>query len=566
MSRILAVGLGALLLSRAAGAQPPPQPPADTAQPIVKSVRFEGVTLFRPSRLLDELNLREGEPLPHPPAELAERLERLYHEEEYSYASVKSSFDETSATLTLTVDEGRIDDIEFEGVDESLARTLLDRFDVRVGDIFNKRDVGRALSRVLAPTHGAIERSSSWVPAPQFHDERDWERRQEGEPIQLVPEGGRRVLVVHLRPRVGRFDLNWGTDGREDWFTPVDGLGLALGFTGTVFDSRGFNHTVITGFASYKFARDELGYAVGFERPLFTGPRLFVGAELHDLTASDDAWRLSRDEQSLVALGFKNTFRDYYNRRGVQAHAALRVTPQHEILAAFRHEHHDPLLNETNYSFFRDEATYRENAAVDAGVLRALVLGYAFDSRTFERASLGRTYRRHQRDDLFGSRGGVLPGYRIEWTSEIASPGAFGGDFDFGRHIFNARAYTQPSPHQYVNARFLGGFSNGTLPAQRVFALGGIGSVRGYRFKEARGEGMALVNLEYKVDLGSRTVKGVGFFDAGRVAQPLGGSTTDWLKGIGVGVELGSMQVGFGWRLDDIPRSLQVLVRFNPLF
>lgn len=555
--------LTAVLLTVAAPVygQSPAQPPSEPL-PTLRDVRFEGLSAFGVADLMDDLDLRRGQPLPHPPATIAERLERHYREEEYSYASVKAAFDAPSGTLTLTIDEGRIDAIEFEGVDESLARRLLDRFDVHPGDIFNRRDVRRALRRTLAPTHGAIETATGEAATEPDEVQPDRERN----PIALVPENGRRVLVVRLHPRVGRFDLNWGTDSREDWFSPVDGFNPALGFTGTVFDSNGFNHTVITGFLSYKFARDEVGYAVGFERPLFAGPQLYVGAEVHDLTASDDVWRLSRDEQSLVALGFKNTFRDYYDRRGVQAHAALRVAPQHEFFFAYRREHHEALANETNYSFFRDDETYRPNQSIQTGVVGALLLGYTFESRTFDRATLARTYRRHQVDDLYGSWGGSAPGYRVEWRSEIASPDTFGGDFDFRRHILNARAYTHPTPHQYVNARFIAGFGEGTIPSQRIFALGGIGSVRGYAFKQVRGERMTLLNVEYKAALGSRSFKGVAFFDAGRVTRPLAGSSDDWLKGVGLGIEIGSAQIGFGWRLDDIPKSLQVLVRFSPLF
>jgi hypothetical protein len=51
----------------------------------------------------------------------------------------------------------------------------------------------------------------------------------------------------------------------------------------------------------------------------------------------------------------------------------------------------------------------------------------------------------------------------------------------------------------------------------------------------------------------------------GRISNPLPGSR-EWLKGIGVGVGVGDLRIDFGWRADDIPKSLQVLVRFGPTF
>ena len=41
----------------------------------------------------------------------------------------------------------------------------------------------------------------------------------------------------------------------------------ALGFTTTIFDHGKFNHTIIDGYASYKFGRDNPGYSLGIERP-----------------------------------------------------------------------------------------------------------------------------------------------------------------------------------------------------------------------------------------------------------------------------------------------------------
>jgi outer membrane translocation and assembly module TamA len=122
------------------------------------------------------------------------------------------------------------------------------------------------------------------------------------------------------------------------------------------------------------------------------------------------------------------------------------------------------------------------------------------------------------------------------------------------------------SPHQYFNARLIGGVSDGDLPPQRQFGLGGIGSVHGYRFKESLGERMLLANLEYQVDMGSRNFRGLAFFDTGRVWHPIDNTRDDWLNGIGLGVELGDVRVEFGWRLDDIPSSLQVLVRLRQTF
>jgi outer membrane protein assembly factor BamA len=61
-------------------------------------------------------------------------------------------------------------------------------------------------------------------------------------------------------------------------------------------------------------------------------------------------------------------------------------------------------------------------------------------------------------------------------------------------------------------------------------------------------------------------LRGLLFFDAGRIYDPAPGSRTDWLHGVGVGLQTGPLRVEFGFRLDDIPESRQVLVRLGSTF
>jgi len=134
----------------------------------------------------------------------------------------------------------------------------------------------------------------------------------------------------------------------------------------------------------------------------------------------------------------------------------------------------------------------------------------------------------------------------------------------------SGRARLLLSPHQDFGVRAIGGWSGGVLPPQRQFAVGGIGSVHGYEFKEQVGDTLALLNLEY--GLGWRTAfQVVGFFDVGRTtsrAVPLAPAvrSDEWLEGVGIGIGLAGARIDFGYKLNDIPGSLQVLLRFGRTF
>lgn len=547
--RVLILPLLALLtVPSAAAAQTPPTSARGMQGPPLATLTLEGASVYSREDVLWLLRLREGAALPSPPAEVAQSLKERYERDGYTEAQVTADY--RDGTLTLRVDEGRIDDVEIGGLSEKAAARLRGELGIRPGDVYNKRTVGQTVHRMVERSGGAIATRGDVV---------------------LEPRSGRNVLTVPLRWNRTHTSITSGTGRREDFYSPVDALVPAIGFTSTIFDHRDFNHTFVDGSVSYKFGRDTPGYSLGVERPLFKGPRLFLGAEIHDVTATDDHWRLSPLEQSLVSLGFKNSFRDYYRRRGVQAFSVFQIGPHNAFSAMLRWDRHEPLANGTDFSFFRDDQAFRPNPLVQDQRVHALILGYAFDTRATSGPGQVVTYERHLADDLFGFGRNQQPGLRLEWRSEIAGR-ELGGDARFERHIVDTRGYLSFSPRQLWSARSLLGFSNGTLPIERRFAIGGIGSVHGYRFKEASGDGMALFNTEYRVDLttprrGGAAVLAVhGFYDVGKITGPFNGSRTDWLQGIGVGLSLSSVRIDFGFRADDIPRSRQILVRLGPTF
>ena len=539
--------VGALLLTMAAApahAQEPSSSQTESAQPVLSDIRIQGITIYTPEDVRARHRLVAGERLPAAPEEIAKAIQRRYTEDGYTFAEVTAAIG-AAGLLTIEVDEGEIDAVEFRGVGARIDERLRETFAVQPGEVFNRPQANRALLHALETMQGVVVRDPDRV-------------------FTLRRDSGRRVLEVNLRTRTDRSNPFVGTQGREDWYSPVDGFNPAVGFQTTVFNADTFNHVYASAWVSYKIAAERAGYAAGFEGPFFQDGVLQLGASLQDLTASDDRWRLSGVEQSLVAFTFRNTFRDYYRRKGWQVHAAIRPFAQHEWLVAWRDESHGALTNETGYGLFRDDHPFRLNTAADAGDLRALLLGYTLDTRGLTRESPGERYRRHQLDDLFQSFSDRDHGLRIEWRSELA-PAAFEHDFDFSRHVLNARGWLETSPGRTWSGRAIVGVSNGVLPPQRVFGVGGIGTVHGYAFKESVGERMLLLNGEFRQRFGRSGLSGLAFVDAGRVYRPLPGSPDEWLNGVGLGLEFGrDARVEFGWRLDDVPNSLQVLFRLNP--
>ena len=540
----------------------------------VREINITGAREISSQAVRDALHVVVGEPLADTPERIGEAVARQYREEGYTFARVKTAFDAASGRLDLDIDEGVIDHVVFQGIDEKLAATFANDFALRAGDVFNRRRARQALDVLLRQTRGAV--SPGRARAQTFTDSDDVSRRHGV--FDLIENNGERTLLVGLHEPPGRFRILPDPGEREDWFSGVDGFVPSLGMGIAVFDHDRFNHTFVAGHLSYKLASERTGYALGFERPLFGARKLYVGGELHDLTASDDQWQLSSLEASLAAAGPRRSYRDYYGRRGVQINAALRLHPQVEAFFAWRGERQEPLRTTSDFSLWNGDEAFRPNTMAQNGRLNAVLVGASVDGRGFDHESLEATYRRHQLDTLFGERlndfegkHDMAPIWRVDWTSELSEAGAFGSDFDFRRHIVSARSRLMISERQTFGIRAIGGWSDGVLPPQRQFAVGGLGSVHGYDFKEQVGDTLALINLEY--ELGWRGgLKAIGFFDAGRATlRPtpgvfLPGAGTPWLKGVGWGIGVGGFRVDFGYKVAEIPSSLRVTLRFGRTF
>ena len=546
-------------------------PRAQPQAPLVRSITVTGAKEIPAAAIEDAIRVKAGEPLTDTPEHITQAIERHYRSEGYSFARVKTDYDAASGVLAIDIDEGRIDGVEFQGIDTRLMMMFTGEFALRAGDVFNLDRARQALEVLLQQTRGAVRprRIHSSAFTDTGDDTGDLFHRPKT--FDLIDRGGQRVLIVGLREPPGRVKIVPDPGEREDWFSPVDGFVPSLGMGIAAFDHERFNHTLVAGHLSYKWAARTTGYALGFERPLFGRTKVFVGGELHDLTASDDQWQVSSLEASLAAAGTRRSFRDYYRRRGVQINGAVRVHPHVEALFAWRGERQEPVPVTSDFSLWRGDQPFRANVAARDGRLNAVIAGASIDGRGFDRESLESSYRRHQLETPFGvrlddfeGRHDAAPIWRIDWTSEISAPGAFGGDFDFRRHIVTGRARALISEHQNVGVRAIGGWSGGVLPPQRLFAIGGIGSVHGYDFKEAVGDTLALLNLEY--ELGWRGgPKVVGFFDAGRVTSSAS-ADSPWLKGIGWGIGVGDLRIDFGYRVDAVPSSLHVLLRVDRTF
>ncbi len=359
-----------------------------------------------------------------------------------------------------------------------------------------------------------------------------------------------------------RLNANWvneatNLDNFIFRYNRVEGLFLGLGSNKRYYwdDQRSYSlfGSVGYGFKSHAW-RGNLGVSRQFA---FDDGQLFeIEGEGHSLTDTKDDWLIGVHENTAAAMLIHEDYRDYFRRDGygINAGYALQqdfVTAQMKV--GYLADEYRSMDNKTEWSFFGGKKQFRLNPAIDEGKMRGIVAtaGLSTVSSTIDGPE----------------------GWSIHTTAEFINTSS-GGDFAFDRYVADIRRYQPLGRWDNFNIRFRVGTSEGLLPAQKEFDMGGLGTVQGYPFKEDQGNRMMLMNAEFIINgdfLGdlsfwpSWLMRGVNLLfltDAGLVRTV--GPTARWTEGfekiqfsdfkhdVGAGISTrnGSLRIAFVWRTD----------------
>jgi hypothetical protein len=236
------------------------------------------------------------------------------------------------------------------------------------------------------------------------------------------------------------------------------------------------------GFRSHTW-RGNLGVARQFAIKNDDGDEMIeIGIEGYSLTDSKDSWLIDVNENTAAALLIHEDFRDYYERYGGTAHVAYYQQHDYlklELKLAYLYDAYGSLVNNTDWALFGGSKTFRLNPAIDDGEMRSLMAtgGFSTVSKT-----------------MHGPEGWSLYG-KFEY-----GPKALGGLRDFDQYIVDVRRYQPITSYDNLNFRIRVGSSDGTLPLQRMYDIGGLGTLHAFPFKSESGNRMVLFNAEYIIN------------------------------------------------------------------
>jgi hypothetical protein len=382
-------------------------------------------------------------------------------------------------------------------------------------------------SRIRVLRNGQVSERSHW--------ERPLGRRNEWSP----PHGSMQALSVAA-------DLSFNrVDGTTFWVQPV---------YRTHYD---WAPELRTSFG-YGWESKRVNVEADFAQPIAPNRMLFLGVHWTDGTGFDNQSEIGRGENTLAGYFLKLDFNDYYEVQAIEPYVRLHLPLRTTLRASYASEDYKSLTTQTDWSFFSSGSDrFRPNPHLfllgdpdghgGDGTLQATRLELVHDSRT----------GRHAVPAGFYTRGFVELGQ---------------GDFDYARWIGDARAYIRLGRPVHLAARLRGGsrFDGRAIPSQKLFYVGGLGSVRGHEFRALYGDRELLGNIEYTFLSSQLNAGAMLFYDMGSAWDSRRETleSAKLLQSVGFGFKSANddFQIDFAKPVGEVKGGIETSVRLNRTF
>jgi len=386
-------------------------------------------------------------------------------------------------------------------------------------------------------------------------------------------------------------------------FNRVNGLFLGIGRDRMDWSPRSDLFSIpnvrLHGMIGYGTASREWEYSIGAERLFGERKRLLIGAEFYRALGTQDAWRSGLTENSVTAFFAGYDFHDYYRQEGFGIYAVQKIHSMLELSGSYLSETIASEDRNTSFSVFGKTSTVRENPPIFGvdGVGAELAAAKNGPGQNGPgQNGPGQIEISDIDQEKFGV--GLRWNPELRLLTEAISAGAgisvehsdTGSTQDgarYTRYEAEAVVFYRSGPGAVVSWRGKAGTLAGDTPWFRQFHLGGIGTLRGFGFKEFSGNQMLLSNVEVKFGVPSRNNDWIRegdayllvFLDSGWTqvseelyedAGPLTGfsafRSSDLQHSAGFGLGSSSFRFELGWPLTGERDGASLMVRFNPTF
>jgi hypothetical protein len=502
-------------------------------------------------------------PPPHPPRELLAREERGEYRRGIILGGVAQALERTlkdlrddgyllaslSATLypdgrlVVTVDEGRLESVDVEGVSPEMATRVRDALDLKPGDVFLRSDARRAMQRV--------ESRLPFLEAADVDDDDDGLNRRASIIEERAADGTRHYRTQEDERRHRRrnqkveFELSW-RQLADWWETGRDGEGISLDGKRLVVHVRPRRpdldvdvlpvHTQVTGFApglaghlriwdpkdrahltadaalfiplrlgGQRLPDDPEGTKHQRRLNLLGGVKAQVpsvglaelGVQGHDFTDTMDRWRLGDIDSYIYSFLINRPDREYFRRRGFSAFATWRWADEWLAGVEYRADRYESMQSFTPpLTLFRRDSAPFTNEPVTEGRFKSVVMRLEYTSNAEAGTRVGSLFRTPE-TSLFERDGDWEHSASLRGLLTLEVGDGPGVDERFWKLVsdLSLDVPTGWKTGVHLRVRTAGGDN---LPEQKREALGGWTALRGYGFKEFRGDVSLLTTAEYR--------------------------------------------------------------------
>ena len=318
--------------------------------------------------------------------------------------------------------------------------------------------------------------------------------------------------------------------GLDADYNRVEGLRLAY----SIGIEHGLRHTAkIDWSQAYSFAAERWSWEAGVRLPVPFLPGNAIEATGFDQIRRPLQWTVTPHENFAAAFLIKEDFYDYVWSRGWEVRLVENLGG-HRLSAGYGERDDEAALKNTNWSLFGSKKDFRENLFAHedgvAGEIHMADARYTWDSRNYENSP--------------------TMGWWLDLHGEYAGE-ELGGEYDYRRTVGDFRHYQKLTSRLCLDFRVMGGAIEGTPPVQEMFYLGGVGTLRGHRFKELTGKKFFLANIEYRASVWG-DLECAFFADIGDAWDTETREEYDVESDMGIGIqnEEGDIRVDFARRLD----------------
>lgn len=230
-------------------------------------------------------------------------------------------------------------------------------------------------------------------------------------------------------------------------------------------------------------------------------PTLVVGAEYHDQTATEDAWRTGRMENAAYAFLVREDFRDYFKVDGWRAHLALRPDPQTEFRIEYRSDIYYNLPQVVFHGRWGGMKDLPVNPMVTTGRINSWVVTVGEEKVQTQNEKAKNIFGDDVVLEKLTGRAYLLQAEFGGNNDTVNTLPMNAGGTSFARYILDARDFNPIVRGINFDTRLRLESETGNTPFQKLSYLGGPSSLPAYKNKVFAGNRLFLVNTEFRLAL-----------------------------------------------------------------